>query len=160
VTSAVIVASAAARYFARAALSVAALASLSKPLEATERAVRAALAIQRALAELNRKNADTGKPVISRPKSDGVTGYVTSSHGAATPLRYDVTGYPRLPPLDCPARDLRERPLDPQALALGSPFWSVSRQTIYRVKSPVHQVHRAEIQPGVGGDAGNNRLAH
>ena len=30
-----------------------------------ERAVRAALAIQRALAELNRKNAGTGKPVLS-----------------------------------------------------------------------------------------------
>jgi class 3 adenylate cyclase len=31
----------------------------------TERAVRAALSIQRALAELNRKNADTGKPALS-----------------------------------------------------------------------------------------------
>jgi hypothetical protein len=30
-----------------------------------ERAVRAALAIQRALAELNRKNADTGKPALA-----------------------------------------------------------------------------------------------
>jgi hypothetical protein len=30
---------------------------------------------------------------IFRPRSDGVTGYVTSSHGAATPLRYDVTGH-------------------------------------------------------------------
>jgi class 3 adenylate cyclase len=30
-----------------------------------ERAVRAALAIQRALAELNRKNADTGKPSLA-----------------------------------------------------------------------------------------------
>ena len=30
-----------------------------------ERAVRAALAIQRALAELNRKNADTGKPALN-----------------------------------------------------------------------------------------------
>ena len=29
---------------------------------------------------------------ISRPRSDGVTGYVTSSHGAATPLRDGVTG--------------------------------------------------------------------
>ena len=28
-----------------------------------------------------------------RPKSDGVTGYVTSSHGTATPLRYGVTGH-------------------------------------------------------------------
>jgi hypothetical protein len=28
-----------------------------------------------------------------RPRSDGVTGYVTSSHGAATPLRYGVTGH-------------------------------------------------------------------
>ena len=28
-----------------------------------------------------------------RMKSDGVTAYVTSSHGAATPLRYDVTGH-------------------------------------------------------------------
>jgi hypothetical protein len=27
-------------------------------------------------------------------------------------------------------------------------------------QSPVQQVHRAENQPGVGGDAGNNRLAH
>jgi hypothetical protein len=30
---------------------------------------------------------------ISRPRSDGVTGYVTSSHGAATPLRDGVTGH-------------------------------------------------------------------
>src|SRR6478672_4894240 len=30
---------------------------------------------------------------IFRPRSDGVTGYVTSSHGAATPLRYGVTGH-------------------------------------------------------------------
>jgi class 3 adenylate cyclase len=30
-----------------------------------ERAVRAALAIQRALAELNRKNANTGKPALA-----------------------------------------------------------------------------------------------
>jgi class 3 adenylate cyclase len=30
-----------------------------------ERAARAALAIQRALAEVNRKNADTGKPALS-----------------------------------------------------------------------------------------------
>jgi hypothetical protein len=29
----------------------------------------------------------------ARIKSDGVTGYVTSSHGAATPLRYGVTGH-------------------------------------------------------------------
>jgi hypothetical protein len=29
---------------------------------------------------------------IFQPRSDGVTGYVTSSHGAATPLRYGVTG--------------------------------------------------------------------
>jgi hypothetical protein len=29
-----------------------------------------------------------------RPRSDGVTGYVTSSHGAATALRYSVTGHP------------------------------------------------------------------
>ena len=32
------------------------------------------------------------------------------------------------------------------------PFRSISRQTIYRVKSPVQRVHNAEIQPGVGGD--------
>ena len=30
---------------------------------------------------------------IFRPRSDGVTGYVTSSHGAATPLRDGVTGH-------------------------------------------------------------------
>jgi hypothetical protein len=29
---------------------------------------------------------------IFRPRSDGVTGYVTSSHGAATPLRYGAAG--------------------------------------------------------------------
>jgi hypothetical protein len=27
-------------------------------------------------------------------------------------------------------------------------------------QSPVQRVHKAEIQPGVGGDAGNSRLAH
>src|ERR1700731_2385517 len=30
---------------------------------------------------------------IFRPRRAGVTGYVTSSHGAAAPLRYDVTGH-------------------------------------------------------------------
>jgi hypothetical protein len=42
----------------------------------------------------------------------------------------------------------------------GGPFGSISRGAIYRVKSPVQRVHKAEIQPGVGGDPGNNRLAH
>jgi hypothetical protein len=42
----------------------------------------------------------------------------------------------------------------------GGPFRSISRGAIYRVKSPVQRVHKAEIQPGVGGDAGNSRLAH
>jgi class 3 adenylate cyclase len=42
----------------------------------------------------------------------------------------------------------------------GGPFGSISRCAIYRVKSPMQRVHKAEIQPGVGGDAGNNRLAH
>jgi hypothetical protein len=31
--------------------------------------------------------------IIFRPRSDGVTGYVTSSHGAATTLRDGVTGH-------------------------------------------------------------------
>jgi hypothetical protein len=33
-----------------------------------------------------------------------------------------------------------------------------SRGAIYRVKSPIQRVHKAEIQPGVGGDAGNDWL--
>jgi hypothetical protein len=40
----------------------------------------------------------------------------------------------------------------------GGPFRSISRGPIYRVKSPVQRVHGAEIQPGVGGDAGNSRI--
>jgi hypothetical protein len=36
----------------------------------------------------------------------------------------------------------------------GGPFGS-TRGAIYLVKSPVQRVHKAEIQPGVGGDAGN-----
>jgi class 3 adenylate cyclase len=43
------------------------------------------------------------------------------------------------------AGDLRERPLGPQGPALGSPFWSVSRQAIYRVKSLIQRVHKAEF---------------
>jgi hypothetical protein len=42
----------------------------------------------------------------------------------------------------------------------GGLFGSISRSAIYRVKSPIQRVHKAEIQPGVGGDAGNSRLAH
>ena len=37
------------------------------------------------------------------------------------------------------------RPLGPQGPALGSPFWSVSRQAIYRVKSLIQRVHKAEF---------------
>jgi SAM domain (Sterile alpha motif) len=70
-----------------------------------------------------------GFSTIFRPRSDGVTGYVTSSHRAATPLG-------RLPSVA-----LRAAPRHP----CGGPFKSISRGAIYRVKSPIQRVHKAEI---------------
>jgi hypothetical protein len=49
------------------------------------------LKLQYATAARTAPGPRAGFSTIFRPRSDGVTGYVTSSHGAATPLRYGVT---------------------------------------------------------------------
>jgi class 3 adenylate cyclase len=145
-----------------------------------ERAVRAALAIQRALADLNRKNANTGKPALAaRVAIDSgpvvvdaageifgeVPNVAARAQAVAEPGSVVVTARVQrqiagLFVAEDRAHELkaclsRQRPRTADHLKT-----DISRGAIYRVKSPIQRVHKAEIQPGVGGDAGNNRLAH
>jgi SAM domain (Sterile alpha motif) len=81
----------------------------------------------------------------------GVTGHLAENQPVRSRCRWmnrptaSRAAGPRLLLWTARAGDLRERPLDPQGPALGSPFWSVSRQAIYRVKSLIQRVHKAEF---------------